>query len=90
MSAETVGNALSGPTEAVTRLNGHEPVGHLADDVRRRETLEILMFHAIEEYLASRSVGRVSEDRVDQGVGVQKDAGSAGDVCKRHFSQAEG
>jgi hypothetical protein len=84
VAPETVRDSLGWPTEAVTCLDGHEAVGHLAENVRRCETQQILMFNPIQEELAGRSVGRVSDDRVDQRVGVEKDADSGWDICKRH------
>jgi hypothetical protein len=52
-------------SERPSGLNGHQAVGHLANDVSGCESLEFFVFDSLEEMLASRALLRVAGNGID-------------------------
>src|ERR1043166_8071047 len=57
--------ALYGPPVPCACLDGHDPVDGLAENIGGRETLNVRMFHSIQQLRTCRPVGRVIHDGVD-------------------------
>src|SRR5437660_12580647 len=78
------------PSKDLLGFDGHQPVGHLAKDVRRRIALNFLVLDPVQKRGTGRAKCRVRDEMVDEGVGVQKDRCASGDIGKDHFSSAQG
>src|SRR5579884_4033334 len=89
MPSQSVGDALSRPTEAVAGFDGHQAMDRIRQDGGRGEPLNVLLFHAIQEALTGRPVNGMRDNGVDEDVGVQKDGSACRDVGERHSSGAQ-
>ena len=56
----------------------HQSMGDLADDVRGRNAVNLLVFNAFEQIGGGRSEERVRLEMVDEDAGIQKTVAPAG------------
>jgi hypothetical protein len=62
MLSEPPRDPRPGPGEGADRLHGHDPVGHLGQDVRGRQALDFLVLDALKQPAASRAVLRIRDE----------------------------
>src|SRR5690242_7775366 len=78
------GDPLGGQTESMHGLKGHDPMGHVANHVRRGKAVNLPAGNAIDELQASRAVAQVGSEVVDKGVGIQEKPAATGNADKGH------
>src|SRR5260370_26643079 len=78
------GDALDGPGEALTRLDGHEAMHNFGEDRGRGEAGDPLIRDPVEELLASCAVARMNGEVVEEYVGVHEDCLTRKNGIKGH------
>ncbi len=77
-------NPLGGQTEDVHGLQGHDPMGDVADNVRRGKAVNLLAGNPVDELQASRAVAKVGGEVVNQGVGIEEQPAALGNAGEGH------
>src|SRR5262249_3859241 len=84
MVAKTEGDAGRLPAKCLHGFDGHQSVGHLADDVGGGQPRDFLVFDAFEKRGRRRSIKGVWLEMVDEHAGIHEDYRSDGQVGIDH------
>src|SRR5438034_1302839 len=77
-------HALGWQTEGIHGLEGHDPMGHVADHVRRGEAVKLLARNSVHELQASCAKAKVGGEVVHQGIGIEEKAAAVGNAREGH------
>src|SRR5262249_44810975 len=78
------GEAGGRPTEPAHRFYGHQAVGHIGQDMRGSERLQLLLLGPLHQTRANRAVFRMIGEVVDQQIRIEENGGARGNVVKCH------
>jgi hypothetical protein len=90
VGAQAIPDTRKEPTEEGTRLDGHQPVRYLAQDVRGREANKLLLLDPPQQVGAGRAPSRMGLKVIGEGVGIDEHGLSGGEIGEGHGSSGGG